>query len=185
MCSYLLRLLWCWKGSKDNDCKKTGEGHKRQRYKTKVLKPNELAGHFDIAYARVKVWKTLKEPVVGRDASTNSCEWNGNFPDALGFTNQRNDQNDCKRIHHEALKPAQATRLVVNDFRKVQTAKHARGGNGSGEWSCKWRKGRESVLSPRLRTSEHTSDKHNNCSHKQCHAEHGKKQFKCLVIHGS
>ena len=88
--------------------------------------------------------------MVSRNSATDCGEWNSNFPDAFGAADQRDDQNDCKRIHHEALKPAQATWLVVNNFRKVQTAEHARGGNGSGEWSGKWQKGRESVLSPRL-----------------------------------
>jgi len=150
MCSYLLRLVWCRKGSKYNDGKKARESHEWQRYKTKVFKPNELTWHFDITNASIEVWKTLEKPVVGRNSATNCGEWDGYFPDAFGAADQRDDQNDCERIHHETLKPAQATRLVVDDFRKVQTAEHARGGNSGGEWSCKWRKGRESVLSPRL-----------------------------------
>ena len=150
MCSYILRLVWCRKGSKDNDCKKTRESHEWQRYKTKEFEPNKLTWHFDIAHASVEVWKTLQKPMVSRNSATDCGEWNSNFPDAFGAADQRDDQNDCERIHHETLKPAQATRLVVDDFRKVQTAEHARGGNSGGEWSCKWRKGRESVLSPRL-----------------------------------
>ena len=115
-----------------------------------MFKPNELAGHLDITYASVKVWKTLKKPVIGRNPATDCGEWNGNFPDAFGAADQTDDQNDCERIHHEALKPAQATWLVVDDFRKVQTAKHASSRNGGGEWPRKWRKGGKSVVSPRL-----------------------------------
>jgi hypothetical protein len=142
--------VWCRKGSKYNDCKKTREGHEWQRYKTKVFEPNELTWHFDITHASVEVWKTLKKPVVRRYCAADQGQRHSELPDALGAADQRDDQNDCERIHHETLKPAQATRLVVDDFRKVQTAEHARGGNSGCEWSCKWRKGRESVLSPRL-----------------------------------
>ena len=88
--------------------------------------------------------------MVSRNSATDCGEWNGDLPDAFGAADQRDDQNDCKRIHHETLKPTQATWFVVNDLRKVQTAEHACGGNSGGEWSCKWRKGREGVLSPRL-----------------------------------
>jgi len=109
-------LLWCWKGGKYDDCKKTGEGHEWQRYKTKVFKPNELTWHFDITYASVEVWKTLKKPVIGRNPATDCGKGNGDFPDAFGAADQRDDQNDCERIHHETLKPAQATWLVVDDF---------------------------------------------------------------------
>ena len=142
--------MWCRKGSKYNDGKKARESHEWQRYKTKEFEPNELTRHFDIAHASVKIWKTLKKPVVSRNPATDCGEWNGNFPDALGAADQRDDQNECEWIHHETLKPAQATRLVVNDFGKVQTAEHARGGNSCREWPGKWRKGRESVVSPRL-----------------------------------
>ena len=143
-------MVWCRKGSKDNDCKKTRESHEWQRYKTKEFEPNKLAWHFDIAHASVQIGESFQKPVVGRNPATDCGKWNSDLPDAFGAADQCDDQNDCERIHHETLKPAQATRLVVNDFRKVQTAEHAGGGNSGGEWSGKWRKGRESVLCPRL-----------------------------------
>ena len=87
-------MLWCRKGSKYNDRKKTGESHKWQRYKTKVFEPNELTWHFYITYASIKVWKTLKKPVVSRNTATDCGEWNGNFPDALGATDQCDDEKD-------------------------------------------------------------------------------------------
>jgi len=146
----LLRLLWGWKGSKDNDCKKTRESHEWQRYKTKEFEPNKLAWHFDVTHAGVQIGESFQKPVVGRNPAADCGKWNSNFPDAFGAADQCDDQNDCEWIHHEALKPAQATGLVVDDFRKVQTAEHARGCNSGGEWSGKWEKGRESVLSPRL-----------------------------------
>jgi len=108
--------VWCRKGSKYNDCKKTRESHEWQRYKTKEFEPNELTWHFDITHASVKIGKSFQKPVVGRNTATDCGEWNGYFPDALGAADQRNDQNDCEWIHDETLIPAQATRLVVNDF---------------------------------------------------------------------
>ena len=109
-------MLWCRKGSKYDDRKKTGEGHKWQRYKTKEFEPNELAGHFDITHASVQIRESFQKPVVGRNSATDCGEWNGNFPDAFGAADQCDDQNDCEWIHHEALKPAQATWLVADDF---------------------------------------------------------------------
>ena len=108
--------MWCRKGGKYNYCKKTRESHEWQRYKTKEFEPNELAWHFDITHASVEIWKALKKPVVSLNSATDCGEWNSNFPDAFGAADQCDDQNDCERIHHETLKPAQATRLVVDDF---------------------------------------------------------------------